>query len=134
MEIARYTNELGMVFAMLPPGEFVQGSPAHELGHESSEEPQRGHRVVPPAAGATLEIEAMRAFMRETLPDYMIPAAFVVLETLPINPNGKIDRLALPDPETARPDLAAWRDRKLLRNGELRDAAEIRGGGSAARC
>ncbi|HEV7919677.1 MAG TPA: amino acid adenylation domain-containing protein [Thermoanaerobaculia bacterium] len=53
--------------------------------------------VVPhQAAPATNEL---RAHLRAMLPDYMIPSAFVVLEKLPISPNGKVDRRALPMPE-----------------------------------
>jgi acyl carrier protein len=48
---------------------------------------------------------ALRSFLQQKLPKYMLPSAFVLLETLPATPNGKVDRQALPVPDQARPEL-----------------------------
>ncbi|MFE8605167.1 non-ribosomal peptide synthetase [Archangium violaceum] len=54
------------------------------------------------------ESGALRAWMKERLPEYMVPPAYVVLESLPLSPNGKVDRKALPAPDGARSDKAAF--------------------------
>jgi natural product biosynthesis luciferase-like monooxygenase protein/amino acid adenylation domain-containing protein/FkbM family methyltransferase len=48
----------------------------------------------------------LKAFLRGRLPEFMIPAAVVPLDALPVTANGKLDRAALPDPDWRRPDLA----------------------------
>ena len=52
-------------------------------------------------AGATVSTADLRAFLKQRLPDYMVPSAFVVLDAMPLGPTGKIDRKALPEPEEA---------------------------------
>jgi amino acid adenylation domain-containing protein len=56
--------------------------------------------------GDKLDTASMRVHLKERLPEYMIPSAFVVLEAMPLTPSGKVDRKALPAPEFSRDDLA----------------------------
>ena len=58
-----------------------------------------------PKEGKSLDSFVLRIHLRDKLPDYMIPAAFVELEAIPLTPSGKIDRQALPTPDDSRPQL-----------------------------
>lgn len=51
--------------------------------------------------GQKPEVPHIKESLQQRLPDYMIPTHFVKLEEMPLNPNGKVDRKALPDPETS---------------------------------
>jgi L-serine---[L-seryl-carrier protein] ligase len=55
-----------------------------------------------PRTGAHADIEAVRTFLATRLPSYMIPSSFTVLDAMPLTPNGKLDRKALPIPQRVR--------------------------------
>jgi amino acid adenylation domain-containing protein len=59
------------------------------------------------APGGLPPMDTLRARLRQQLPDAMLPSAIVVLDALPVTPNGKLDRRALPAPPTDRPALGA---------------------------
>ena len=72
---------------------------------------------VVPAKGQCADPVALRSYLGQSLPDYMVPAAIVLLDALPLTPNGKLDRKALPAPDfgatqahLARPPHAPGRD------------------------
>nr|WP_153347567.1 non-ribosomal peptide synthase/polyketide synthase [Nocardia aurantia] len=64
-------------------------------------EEHTGDRLVAylvPAAGAAVDLDAVRSVVAQRLPSYMVPETFVVLDALPVNASGKLDRAALPAP------------------------------------
>ncbi|MEO5875093.1 MAG: amino acid adenylation domain-containing protein [Streptosporangiaceae bacterium] len=65
-------------------------------------------RLVGYVVAVGVESAELRRFVAETLPDYMVPAAVVVLDALPLSPNSKLDRTRLPEPDFA--ELTGGRD------------------------
>ncbi|MEK6222140.1 MAG: amino acid adenylation domain-containing protein, partial [Chloroflexota bacterium] len=53
----------------------------------------------------TISNEGLRLFLRETLPAFMIPGVYIALDAIPLTPNGKVNRRALPEPSGDRPEL-----------------------------
>jgi acyl-CoA synthetase (AMP-forming)/AMP-acid ligase II/acyl carrier protein len=85
------------------PGEVETALAAHPLVAHSAVHPQRDPlgrlqlvAYVVPAPGARASADEMRAWLGERLPAYMLPAAFVELERIPLLPGGKVDHRALP--------------------------------------
>ncbi|HEX6903706.1 MAG TPA: non-ribosomal peptide synthase/polyketide synthase [Thermoanaerobaculia bacterium] len=62
--------------------------------------------VVPRQAGADLTAD-LRIRLRQSLPEYMVPTAWVAMDALPLTPNGKVDRRALPKPEAVSGEVPA---------------------------
>lgn len=58
-----------------------------------------------PAGTIGPTVSALRNFLSQTLPDYMVPASFISLNSLPLTPNGKINRRLLPAPDRSRPEI-----------------------------
>jgi len=86
--------ELGEIQARLTQIDGIQ-----EAAVLAREDVPGDKRLVAYYTGARLEIDVLRSHLLEHLPDYMVPALFVHLDALPLSPNGKLDRKALPAPD-----------------------------------
>ncbi len=64
--------------------------------------------VVSECENADILITNLRGFLKQKLPQYMIPNAFCVLDALPLTPNGKVDRKALPAPDNSMPQAETF--------------------------
>ncbi len=73
-------------------------------------------------------VDQLRAQLRAGLPEYMVPSAFVALEALPLTPNAKVDRKALPAPDGSTAQAAAYVAPRTVTEGILADIwAEVLG-------
>src|SRR6185295_10623740 len=88
----------------IEPGEIEATLRRHAAVREcvvvAREDASGGTRLVGYIVGEA-DPDALRAHLRRSLPEYMVPSAFVFLDALPLTPNGKLDRRALPAPEYA---------------------------------
>jgi hypothetical protein len=97
VKLRGYRIELGEIEARLAEHTTVRS--ATVIVREDSPGDKRLVGYVTRATAVEPDSDLLRASLRETLPDYMIPTAFVVLDRFPETPNRKIDRNALPTPE-----------------------------------
>ncbi|MBD2500011.1 non-ribosomal peptide synthetase [Anabaena azotica] len=74
---------------------------------QQSEYNQRLLAYIVPQPKAAININELRSFLKQNLPDYMLPSAFGILKKLPLTTNGKIDRQALPEIESLSSELTA---------------------------
>jgi amino acid adenylation domain-containing protein len=96
VKVRGYRIELGEIEANLLKHKDIER--AVVLVREDEPGDVRLVAYVVPAAARTIDPEAMRTFLRAGLPEYMVPAHVVALPAIPLLPNGKIDRKALPRP------------------------------------
>ena len=101
VKIRGYRIELGEVESALRRLEQVRD--AVVIVREARGE-QRLVAYVVMTAGGTLDVSELRTALQKQLPEYMTPAAFVQLDEMPLTPNGKVDRKALPEPEDSHAD------------------------------
>nr|WP_255325557.1 non-ribosomal peptide synthase/polyketide synthase [Rhodococcus ruber] len=96
VKVRGFRIELGEIEAALRGADDVR-----DVAVIAREDDRTGTQLVAylvPEAGAVLDLAHVKSGLAGALPSYMVPAAFVVLEALPLNVNGKLDRRALPEP------------------------------------
>jgi amino acid adenylation domain-containing protein len=121
VKVRGFRIELGEIEAVLASHPRVQE--AVVVAREDTRVGKRLDAYVVPRPRETAGAEELRAFLKEKLPEYMLPSAFVLLTALPVTPNGKVDRRALPEPDASA--LAGAREYVAPRDATEERLAEI---------
>jgi aspartate racemase len=100
VKIRGFRIELGEIEAVLRQNQAVQD--AVVIGQEYDVNDKRLVAYVVPSQEEVFSSSELRRYLKEKLPDHMVPSTFVRLEALPLTPNDKVDRRALPIPDRIR--------------------------------
>jgi amino acid adenylation domain-containing protein len=103
VKIRGFRIELGEIEAML--GQHPAMRETVVLAREDEPGDKRLVAYIVPDQEPVPTMEELQGYLRAKLPEYMVPSAFVFLDGMPLMPNGKVDRQALPAPERKRPEL-----------------------------
>ncbi|MHC5897537.1 non-ribosomal peptide synthetase, partial [Nostoc sp.] len=104
VKIRGFRVELGEIETILSQNPAVKENVV--IAHEDVPGNKRLIAYVVGDREQVISISELRRFLEGKLPEYMVPSAFVLLETIPLTPNGKVDRRALPITESIRPEIA----------------------------
>ena len=94
VKIRGFRIELAEIEAILT--QYSQVREAVVLARESETGDKRLIAYLVPANSEAIDLNAVNSFLRDNLPDYMLPSSFAILSALPLTPNGKVNRQALP--------------------------------------
>ncbi len=107
VKIRGFRIELGEIEALLSQHPSV-GENVVVVREDNPDDKRLVAYIVPEISDSSLLSEVipqLRQFLKERLPEYMVPSAFMVMESLPLTPSGKVDRKALPVPDTSQSEL-----------------------------
>ncbi|QFS52513.1 non-ribosomal peptide synthetase [Nostoc sphaeroides] len=105
IKLRGFRIELGEIEIVLNQHPAVQETVVKVWGDELGNKRLIGYIVTEQELAPS--VSQLHNFLKERLPEYMMPSTFVFLSNFPLTPNGKIDRHKLPQPDWLRPDLQA---------------------------
>ena len=103
VKIRGFRIELGEIESVLSQHPSVHQTVVVAREDQPGEKRLVAYVVAPEEQGP--RVSELGSYLQQKLPDYMLPSAFVLLDSLPLTPNGKVDYRALPAPDTARPEM-----------------------------
>ena len=105
IKLRGYRIELGEIEAVITQHEFIREAIVNVVGDTTVDQKLIGYIVPFENTGKEISTLELKEFLRLQLPDYMIPADFMVLDNMPLTTAGKVDRKSLPIPNMVRPEL-----------------------------